>query len=107
MAHIDELLEIAREYFRWKATYFRKEMVDACPTALVQDIVHDHRRSYTPPSSLAASPDVVKEEPWKHKASDTPLRPPPGINYIDDMCKEQDTRDKAERVAEMLSRLRK
>jgi hypothetical protein len=103
-----KLLEIYREYLQWKSTYFRKEMVDACPTSLIQSIVHDNRRSYSAPSSLASTPDVVKEdEPWKHKATDIPLRPPPGINYIDAMCDQQDQRDKAERVAEILGRLRK
>jgi hypothetical protein len=92
-----ELLELARQYFQWKATYFRKEMVDACPTSLIQSIVHDNRRSYTPPSSLAATPDVV-DEPWKHKATDIPLRPPPGVGLCDNMMDEQDRRDRQEQM---------
>ena len=95
MALIDELLAIARDYFQWKATYFRKEMVDACPTSLIQAVVHDNRRSYTAPSSLAASPDVIPDEPWKHKANDIPLRPPSGLQYIDAMCDQQDKKDRA------------
>jgi hypothetical protein len=102
----EELIEIARRYYAWKATLSPTTlaMMEAVPDKLIREIVHDNRRSYTAPSSMAATPDVVKEEePWKHKAADIPLKPPPGVDRCDQMMNQQDAIDRAE----LIGRLRK
>jgi hypothetical protein len=104
----EELLEIVRQYFQWKATFFHKEMVDACPGSLMQDIVNDHRRGVSPPSSLAATPDAPPPEPrnYPRGSIEAASLAVPGIRYVDQLCDAADAKDKAERVAEILRRLK-
>jgi hypothetical protein len=101
-----ELIEIAREYFRWKATLPR-EMYQACDDKTMAGILHDNRRSYTAPSSLAATPDAPPPEPRSLGSGEPRSLRVPGVALVDQLCDAADARDKAERVAEIISRLRK
>jgi hypothetical protein len=84
----------------------RREMERACSTEDLRDLVHASRRPQGPsiggiPSSQTLSgvhPGGGASVPgggtgWREAA---PLRPPPGINYVDRLVDEQDRRDREE-----------
>jgi hypothetical protein len=91
-----ELLRIYLELKTILANPVQRAMYEAVPDSLMRDIVNDHRRGVSPPSSLATTPGEPPRPPrgtgW---ADPAPLGPPPGINYIDQMMDAQDARDRA------------
>jgi hypothetical protein len=103
-----KLRELLRKYIELKtvlANPVQRAMYEAVPDRLMADIVNDHRRGVSPPSSLAttpgAPPPVARTSGWSEPA---PLGPPPGINYIDQMMDHQDAKDRAERIDAAIGR---
>ena len=95
-----EILALAHKYRRIYAEYLRAHgyiipMVEAVPDKLMAEIVNDFRHGVPSPKSMATTPGAPQEEPWKHAASDVPLRPPPGVDICDRIMDAQDARDKA------------
>jgi hypothetical protein len=75
---------------------WKQEMIRAVPDSLLRDIVNDSRRGPAAPSSLASS--VQSEKPRAPSGGTTPIQPPPGIKYVDQLCDAADRRDRAVRV---------
>jgi hypothetical protein len=85
-----------------------REMEKACSTSDIQDLVR-HGRVQSPSGAGASGvvtgvrvgggPSGVAGDGtgW---AIERELGPPPGINYVDRLCDEQDRRDMAERIAQ-------
>ena len=72
---------------------WQQDMIRAVPDSLVRDLVSDFRRGPSVRSSLASS--VQSEKPRAPSSGTTEVKPPPGINYIDQMCEAQDRIDRA------------
>jgi hypothetical protein len=114
--HIDQMhraAEARANKFQFRPEILR-EMVKACGTADLADLVHASRRPQGPraggiPSSQTLSGvhagGGARIPPgsgtgWRDAAE---LRPPPGINYVDRLVDEQDRRDRAD-LAERLAK---
>src|SRR5215472_2196752 len=70
-------------------------MAQSLGADVMQDICNDARRSSRPGTVIAgtdAKPKLKDEEPKGDGV--TPLRPPEGISIIDQLCDEQDRRDR-------------
>jgi hypothetical protein len=94
-----ELRELLRKYLELKVRLsnpVQRAMLDAVPDKLMRDIVNDHRRGVSPPSSLASTPGAppppARLSGWSEPA---PLGPPPGINYVDALCDAQAAKERA------------
>jgi hypothetical protein len=72
---------------------WQQDMIRTVPDSLVRDLVSDFRRGPSVRSSLASS--VQSEKPRAPSSGTTEVKPPPGINYIDQMCEAQDRIDRA------------
>jgi hypothetical protein len=80
------------------------EMVRAVPDRMLRDIVHDNRAPTGRPGMIPSSqqPTGVRGTNvagsgtgW---ARETPLGPPPGVNYADRLMDHQDAKDRAELI---------
>jgi hypothetical protein len=72
------------------------EMSKCVDDKLMRDIVNDFRQGPSKPSSLAGpGPEPKKGTGWQ---DEIPLKPPPGIGLVDQLCDAQDRKDKAELV---------
>jgi hypothetical protein len=78
------------------------EMARVVPTGMLRDIVHDNRAPTGRPGMIPEQPSNVRGDNvagsgsgWAHE---TPLGPPPGIQWVDRQLDAQDARDKAERL---------
>ena len=99
MSPQEELLDIARRYYAWKATLSPTTlaMMNAVPDKLIREIVHDNRRSFRVPRSMAETPDAPPPEPMNRPSVVEPLSlKVPGIALVDQLCDAQDERDRQE-----------
>jgi len=75
------------------------EMARATPTNVVRDVVRDLRNGPAQRSS------GMGEEPAKARqgavAVERPLRPPPGLSLVDQLCDLQDRIDREERARQL------
>jgi hypothetical protein len=79
---------------------WQRDMERATPTSLVRSIADDFRRGPAGPSSIAGARSV--NEPRVPSGGTVEVRPPPGINYIDQMC---DHADRQEKIAAIRQRI--
>jgi hypothetical protein len=78
------------------------EMVRAVPDRMLRDIVHDNRAPTGRPGMIPEQPSNVRGSNVSGSgtgwARETPLGPPPGVNYADRLMDAQDAKDRAERI---------
>jgi hypothetical protein len=105
---------------------WQRDLIKTCPDDLMKSIVADNRSQPSSGGSMLPNATVSivgagrtvdpvlgpKYRPYVRPAEDdnatpaersgwkegTPLRPPPGINYVDALCDQADAIDKAERI---------
>jgi len=84
-----------------------KAMTDVVDDRLMQDIVNDSRRGVSQPSGLLdpqpAQP-VAKGSGW---LKPTPLEPPSGVKYVDQIAESFAARDRMEEIAGVIDKVRK
>ena len=83
-------------------------LAEAVPDQLVKDIVADNRRGVPEPSGLlgpstGGSP-TVKGSGWQKP---TPLEPPSGVRYVDQIADHFAALDKAEAIADAIDKVKR
>jgi hypothetical protein len=85
-----------------------KAMTDVLDDRLMSDIVNDSRRGVPAPSGLAGPveprPLVERGSGWQKP---TPLEPPSGVRYVDEIARSFAALDKEQMIAEAIDRVRK
>jgi hypothetical protein len=74
----------------------------AVPTSLIRDVVSDAYRGISQSASMLPPHMRSEDKPRPASGGTVPIQPPPGINYIDQMCEAQ---SRADRLAAIKQRI--
>jgi hypothetical protein len=105
-ATIAKLIAARREEARLRQSPTRqahREMAEAVPTELVQDVAFDLRRGVSEPSSILPQPSQPQVKRGSGWVDPNPLTQPPGISLLDKLVDMQDAIDKRD-LAQRLAR---
>jgi hypothetical protein len=98
-ATIAKLIAARREERRLRQSPTRqahREMAEAVPTDVVQDVAYDFRRGVSEPSSILPQSRGPQVERGTGYRDAVPFGPQPGIKYVDAQLDAQDQRDRAD-----------